>query len=48
VNGTPQDAMTGLLAELVERGEIKVGVAKSIRAVYRSAINRVTEQEDFQ
>ena len=48
VNGTPQDAMTGLLADLVERGEIKVGVAKSIRAVYRSAINRASEQEEFQ
>jgi hypothetical protein len=48
VNGTPQDPMTGLLAELVERGEIKIAVAKSIRAVYRSAMDRFKEQEETQ
>jgi hypothetical protein len=30
--------MTDLLADLVERGEIKVATAKSIRAVYRKAL----------
>jgi hypothetical protein len=40
MNGTPPDQMTGLLAELVERGEIKVGTAKNIRAVYRAALER--------
>ncbi len=48
VNGTPPDRMTGLLADLVERGEIKVAVAKSIRAVYRSAIDELKEQEGLQ
>ena len=48
VNSTPQDPMTGLLAELVERGEIKVAVAKSIRAVYRNAMDRFKEQEGAQ
>jgi hypothetical protein len=37
--------MTGLLADLVERGEIKVGTAKSIRAVYRAALERNMERE---
>jgi len=44
VNGTPQDPMTGLLADLVERGEIKVAVAKSIRAVYRTALDQLKEE----
>jgi hypothetical protein len=35
--------MTGLLADLVERGEIKVGVAKQIRAVYRTALESGAE-----
>jgi len=37
--------MTGLLADLVERGEIKVGTAKSIRAVHRAALERRMERE---
>ncbi len=46
VNGEPQDPMTGLLADLVERGEIKVAVAKNIRAVHRSAIDRIVDREE--
>jgi hypothetical protein len=48
VNGSPPDPITGLLADLVERGEIKVAVAKSIRAVHRSAIDRIKEREESQ
>jgi hypothetical protein len=40
LNGAPADRMTGLLADLVERGEIKVGTAKQIRTVYRTALER--------
>jgi hypothetical protein len=40
LSGSPPDAMTAMLAELVERGEIKPGVAKSIRAVYRQALEK--------
>jgi hypothetical protein len=40
LNGAPPDPMTGLLADLVERGEIKVAAAKQIRAVYRMALDR--------
>jgi hypothetical protein len=43
LGGTPPDPMTGLLADLVERGEIKVSVAKQIRAVYRTALERSAE-----
>jgi hypothetical protein len=39
MGGAPgPDPMTNLLADLLERGEIKVGTAKSIRAVYRKAM----------
>jgi hypothetical protein len=38
ISGKPPDPMTDLLADLVERGEIKVATAKSIRAVYRKAL----------
>jgi len=40
LSGSPPDAMTAMLAELVERGEIKSGVAKSIRAIYRQALEK--------
>jgi hypothetical protein len=43
LSGAPPDPMTGLLANLVERGEIKVGVAKQIRAVYRTALEAGAE-----
>jgi hypothetical protein len=46
VNGKPPDPMTGLLANLVERGEIEVAVAKKIRAVHRSTIDRLKELEE--
>jgi hypothetical protein len=39
LNGAPPDPMTGLLADLVERGEIKVGTAKQIRTLYRAALD---------
>jgi hypothetical protein len=42
----PPDPMTELLAGLVERGEIKVSTAKSIRAVYRKAQERNQEMEE--
>jgi len=38
LSGVPPDPMTHLLAGLVERGEIKVTTANSIRAVYRSVL----------
>ena len=38
LKGNPADQMTELLAGLVERGELKPAVAKSIRTLYRSAI----------
>jgi hypothetical protein len=40
LNGHPPDPMTNLLADLVERGEIKVATAKSIRAVHRAALDK--------
>jgi hypothetical protein len=43
LSGAPPDPMTGLLADLVERGEIKVTVAKQIRSVHRTALERGAE-----
>jgi len=40
LSGTPPDPMTGLLADLVERGEMKVATAKQIRSVYRDALEK--------
>jgi hypothetical protein len=40
LGGTPPDPMSDVLADLVERGEIKVGVAKQIRSIYRMALER--------
>jgi hypothetical protein len=40
LSGAPPDALTGLLADLVERGEIKPGIAKSIRAAHRDAMEK--------
>jgi hypothetical protein len=48
INTVAPDPMTDLLAELVERGELKVGHAKSIRSVYRSALENLKAQEDSQ
>lgn len=39
MDGVAIDPMTTLLADLVERGEVKVAVAKSIRAVHREALD---------
>ncbi len=44
--GNPPDAMTELLAKLVERGEIEPGTARSIRAVYRSTLERMQTAEE--
>ena len=43
LNGAPPDPMTGLLADLVERGEIKVATAKQIRNVHRAALEARAE-----
>jgi hypothetical protein len=40
MSGKPPDRMTSLLADLVERGEIKVATAKAIRALHREALER--------
>ena len=39
VNGAKPDAMMQLLAELVERGEITVSAARSVRDLYRQKEN---------
>jgi hypothetical protein len=46
LSGAPPDPMTNLLADLVERGEIKVSTAKSIRAAHRKALQRLAEEEE--
>ena len=46
LNGFSRDEMTELLAGLVDRGELKPGVAKSIRALHRSAMERKQEREE--
>ena len=38
INGTTPDPMTDLLANMLERGEIKTSTANAIRAVYRSVL----------
>jgi hypothetical protein len=43
LGGWPPDPMTDLLAELVERGEIKVAAAKQIRSTHRAAIEKCKE-----
>jgi hypothetical protein len=43
LNGAPPDAMTELLAELVEGGGIKVATAKQIRSVYRAVLEEKAE-----
>jgi hypothetical protein len=40
LSGAPPDAVTGLLADLLERGEIKPAAARSIRAAHRTAVER--------
>jgi hypothetical protein len=46
MGGAVQDPMTDLLASLVERGEIKVSTAKSIRKLYREALEQVITMEE--
>lgn len=41
LSGTPPDAMTELLATLLERGEIEPATAKRIRGAYRSMMERM-------
>jgi hypothetical protein len=48
LSGSPPDAMTELLASLVERGEIEPGTAKSIRAAYRGMMEKLKQTEDSQ
>lgn len=43
--GGGRDEMTELLAGMVERGELKPAVAKSIRALHRNVVERVTGRE---
>src|SRR5690348_1458073 len=43
VRGTTPDPMTQLLADLVERGEIAVPAARTVRALYR---RQMTEQKE--
>ena len=40
----PEDPISGLLADLVERGEMTVSAARSVRELHRSLINRKEEQ----
>jgi hypothetical protein len=40
LSGSPPDAVTELLARLVERGEMEPGTAKRIRAAHRTAMDR--------
>jgi hypothetical protein len=44
--GAPPDPMTELLAKMVERGEIEPRTARSIRAVYRSTLERMQTDEE--
>ncbi len=46
VSGAPPDPMTTLLADLVERGEIKVATAKAVRATHRKTLDRFLGRED--
>src|SRR5882757_6641365 len=48
LNGVPPDPMTNLLADLVERGEIKLTTAKNIRAIYRTALDKDIDKEESQ
>lgn len=43
LNGQPPDAMTELLARLIERGELKPATARTIRSAYREALERKSQ-----
>lgn len=47
INGRAPDPMTDLLANLVERGEVKVSTAMAIRALHRQALEIAFEQEEL-
>lgn len=44
MRGQSRDEMTELLAGMMERGEITASVAKKIRALHRSVLEREEEQ----
>jgi hypothetical protein len=46
LSAQPPDPLTELLAGLIERGEIKPATAKSIRAVYRSAVEQTSNRRN--
>jgi hypothetical protein len=41
-----RDDMTEMLAGMVERGELKPATAKSIRALHRTVVERISGQEE--
>ncbi len=43
LNGQPPDPLTELLARLIERGELKPATARTIRSVYREALERKSQ-----
>jgi hypothetical protein len=44
LSGAPPDAVTELLAGLVERGELEPGTAKRIRAAHRGVLERMRNE----
>jgi hypothetical protein len=45
MQGRAPDPLTDLLADLLERGEIKAATARNIRAVYREQLARQAREE---
>lgn len=48
LNGAPPDAMTELLAGMLERGEIKPSAAKAIRSIHREALDQKTHKTQLE
>jgi len=48
IKGSPPDALTELLAKLLERGEIEPATARGIRAAHRDVLERLQAKEDSQ
>ncbi len=46
MHGSPPDAMTDLLAGMVERGEIETSAAKTIRAAHRKVLEQMPATEE--
>jgi hypothetical protein len=46
LQGVRADPVTNLLADLVERGEIKVGAAKAIRSAHRKVLENYAKGEE--